>query len=71
MALVELFMVRFSLTFGFQSMKNFQGVFPNSEMFPIDQSEEGEGKNGGKQVLSLGFMLSLPRFMTSAITRNK
>lgn len=34
MALVELFMVRFSLTFGFQSMKNFQGVFPNSEMFP-------------------------------------
>ena len=34
MALVELFMVRFSLTFGFQSMKNFQGVFPNSEMLP-------------------------------------
>lgn len=34
MALAELFMVRFSLTFGFQSMKNSQGILPNSEMFP-------------------------------------
>ena len=40
-------------------------------MYPIGQSEEGEGEKGGKWVLSLGFMLSLPRFMTSAITRNK
>lgn len=30
---VELFMARFSLTFGFQSRKNSQGIFPNSEIF--------------------------------------
>ena len=27
-------MVRFSLTFAFQSMKNSQGILPNSEIFP-------------------------------------